>query len=421
MAGSRAPATLDGERRAARPLSLRKLIGASALTNLGDGIIQLALPLVALSQTREPIALAGVTAAMKAPWLMFVLVSGVIADRVDKRALLNATDSIRAVVCTSLALAVALDVQVLAATYLAALLLGTCETLRDTSAQALTPSVVPEENLTRANSRLYGTELVANQFVGPPLAGLLFTIGLAVGPAAAAICFAAAAFIVSSPRKLHQVRWKSVRRVITVRRSELLVGVRAVLGDRSLRVLAVVTGLFNGAQAATYAVLPLHAISPGPMKLTAPGYSLLLLAAAAGSLAGSFLAPHLERRWGRGITLLVGTGFAALEPLGIYLTTNPVAVAVFFVVGAVFAVSWNVVVVTIRQQAVRSDVLGRTTAAYRLIAWGPIPIFAVAAGVAAEMIGIRTIFLLSTVIVLCLIVPQSLLVDSLNTTHAETR
>ena len=59
----------------------------------------------------------------------------------------------------------------------ATLLLGTCEVLYDNSAQTFMPAIVDAEHLERANGRMYSAEIVANQFLGPPLASLLLAAG----------------------------------------------------------------------------------------------------------------------------------------------------------------------------------------------------------------------------------------------------
>src|SRR4029450_6998511 len=94
----------------------------------------------------------------------------------------------RFVLLGGLALAVALGMATLPMLYAVAVLLGVGETLFDTSAQSLLPAVVGRDELTRANSRLFAVELVANPFIGPPLGGLLAAAGLALAlgaPAAA--------------------------------------------------------------------------------------------------------------------------------------------------------------------------------------------------------------------------------------------
>lgn len=67
----------------AAPLLMRNrtyslLFSAGALTNLGDGLIVLALPWLATLMTRDPVAIAAVAAAARLPWLLFALPAGAI-------------------------------------------------------------------------------------------------------------------------------------------------------------------------------------------------------------------------------------------------------------------------------------------------------------------------------------------------------
>jgi MFS family permease len=145
-----------------------RTLAASGFANLADGVFQVALPLLAVQLTRSPALIAGVTVAARLPWLA-APVAGALADRLDRRQTMIRVNLVRTVLLGGLALAVAADQAGLAMLYAVALLLGIAETLFDTSAQSLLPAIVARDDLTRANSRLFAVELVANTFVGPPL------------------------------------------------------------------------------------------------------------------------------------------------------------------------------------------------------------------------------------------------------------
>ena len=78
----------------------RLLWSATWLSNLGDGIALVAVPLAAASLTRDPLLIAAVASAQRLPWLLFVLVSGVIVDRSDRRRLQQAANLARALLPT---------------------------------------------------------------------------------------------------------------------------------------------------------------------------------------------------------------------------------------------------------------------------------------------------------------------------------
>lgn len=79
-----------------RNRNYRLLFASGALTNLGDGLVMLAIPWLATLLTRDPVAIAAVAAAGRLPWLFFALPAGVIADQVDRRKLIARADLLRA-------------------------------------------------------------------------------------------------------------------------------------------------------------------------------------------------------------------------------------------------------------------------------------------------------------------------------------
>src|SRR2546421_4126340 len=106
----------------------RWLLASSWLTNLGDGITLAAGPLLVASQTRNPLAVAMAVFLQRLPWLLFGLYAGMLADRLDRRAIVIATGLVRVailVLLTALILTHRVDVAVVLA---ALFLFGVTET-----------------------------------------------------------------------------------------------------------------------------------------------------------------------------------------------------------------------------------------------------------------------------------------------------
>src|SRR5919107_1490738 len=235
--------------------NFHKALAASGFATLADGVLWVALPLLAVQLTRSPILIAGITVAARLPWLL-APVAGAFADRLDRRQSMVRVNLVRFVLLGGLALAVAVDVATLPMLYAVAVLLGVGETLFDTSAQSLLPAVVDRDDLTRANSRLFAVELVANTFIGPPLGGLL-----------AAGCLA---LLAGSFRAVGAAPAGSTRL-----RDDIAEGTRFVWHHPVLRPLAIMLGLQNMAFSAAFAVFVLFAVAPGPMGLSDAGYGVL--------------------------------------------------------------------------------------------------------------------------------------------------
>src|SRR5919107_3681864 len=81
----------------------RRLWASSAVSNLGDGLRVTALPLLAASLTRDPTAIAAVTAVVWLPWLVFGIVGGTVVDRVSRVGLLIGVQIARILVVAALA------------------------------------------------------------------------------------------------------------------------------------------------------------------------------------------------------------------------------------------------------------------------------------------------------------------------------
>ncbi len=125
--------------------------------------------------------------AQRLPWLLFPVISGAVADRLDRRRAMAGIGLLRAVVLGMLGLCVLAGIASIPLLYAAFFLIGTGETLFDTASAGIVPAVVPREALPAANARLFGTTALANQFVGPALGGLLFGM-LAAGGSCSRRC-----------------------------------------------------------------------------------------------------------------------------------------------------------------------------------------------------------------------------------------
>lgn len=162
----------------------RRIWVGNASSNLADGITFVALPLLAAMVTQNPLAVAGLSVAYTVPRVLAVLGIGVLVDRADRRRLLYLSNFSRAVVFGVLTLLVSLDLAPLVVLYLVFAVTGVVETVPDSSAFAVLPQAVRPRGLDRANSRIAGTQIVVDEFVGPPLGGFLFAAA-ALAPSAA--------------------------------------------------------------------------------------------------------------------------------------------------------------------------------------------------------------------------------------------
>jgi len=200
----------------ARNANFRLLFSASVVTNLGDGIAAVALPWLATLFTRDPFLIAVVAMAGRLPWFLFSLPAGVLIDRADRQALMVRAGAVRAglmlavvgliLTLPALPLAEGAGQGPILALAVLAFLLGAVEVVADNAAQTVLPALVAPGELESANGQMWSAERVTGEFLGPPLAGVLIALGVAVPFGVDAAVFALGALllwaIVMPPRAL---------------------------------------------------------------------------------------------------------------------------------------------------------------------------------------------------------------------------
>lgn len=389
-----------------RNRNYRLLFSAGGMTNLGDGLIVLALPWLAALMTRDAVAIAAVAAAGRLPWLLFALPAGVIIDRSDQRKLIARADLLRAAIVFAIFLLAVSDPIADAIWLVAGLafLLGSAEVLRDNAAQTILPAIVAEEDLEAANGQLWSTEQLTGQFIGPPLAGVLIAsgIGLPFGIDVAMLVLAAClVWLINLPAQV---------RVQKSFGKALLEGIAFMRADRVLLRLAIVLGVANFLATATFTVQVLFA--QDVLSLSAFAYGTVLSVAALGAITGSLLAPRLTKAIGLHPCLLLSIAGWAVGYFVIGVSSSGIlmALALFGVMAS--AMLWNVITVSWRQRRIPTELLGRVNSIYRFFGWGSMPLGALAGGFVVSLLedglgreaALRTPFLLAAACCVLLLV-----------------
>ncbi|HHB83399.1 MAG TPA: MFS transporter [Devosia sp.] len=357
-----------------RNRNYRLLFTAGALTNLGDGLILLALPWLATLLTQDPVAIGAVAAAGRFPWLLFALPAGVVIDRTDKRKLIASADLLRAGIVSAI-LILALNEPAPGAIWVLAglaFLLGSAEVLRDNAAQTILPSIVEHDDLETANGQLWSAEQLTGQFIGPPLAGVLIAVGIGFpfGLDVAMLVLAAGLvwLITLSPQMRVQAGFFKA----------FIEGIAFMRSDKMLLRLAVVLGVANFLATATITVQVLFAQQA--LGLSSVGYGMVLSVAALGAITGSLLAPRMTKAIGiqKCLFLSIGVWAAGYGIIGLSGSGLMMAFALFAVMAA--AMLWNVITVSWRQRRIPPRLLGRVNSIYRFFGWGSMPLGALAGG-----------------------------------------
>ena len=369
-----------------------RLWTSSVISNLGDGVTMIALPWLASAVTRNALLIAMVAVASRIPWLVFTLPAGVITDRFDRRKLMWWSQTFRAALMFFAAGAVwyyqstlpdpdevqdgavSENAVIYGLIVAVSLLFGFAEVLYDNSAQTILPSIVESEGLEKANSRLWGAEMVTNSFIGPPLGSVLIAIAFALpflfdagtfAVAAALIFFLVGDFKVKADgdhEPSEKVDWWG----------EIKEGVRWLWRHPLLRPMAIILGIMNGLGSLTFATLVLFAQES--LNVDAYTFAILGMSGAVGGILGSVTAPRISKALGSGTSLYLTLITAAVTNLVIGFATHWTMVFAMFAVFSFSAVLWNVITVSLRQTIIPDHLLGRVNSVYRFFAWGMMPI-----------------------------------------------
>ena len=383
------PLADDTTGRAKLPAAFHRIWAASTLSSLGDGVYYSALPLLALTLTRDSTVFGAMEAVTLLPWLLFGLIGGALVDRWDRRRTMVVADLCRGLLLVLATAAVAGGFLSIGLLIAIGFLLGMGGVLFDTASMAYLPELLDRDPnaLQRANSRLQGAQSAMGGFVGPPVGSLLFSLSRSVPFLADAVSFFSSSLLIRTlpvpPKRAAGPRTSILK--------DARIGASYLMHHKLLRAMSMRPAVGNFAFCGVGAVLALYARET--LHLGTAGYGAFLTTEAVGGLAGTFTAGWLSARLGIGGTLTLTAFVEAASLLGIGVSANAYfAGAGFAVLGASMAATMTLGP-SVRQAIVPDELMGRVGAASRLTAYSAGPIGALFGGWLAHLAGLRAPFL----------------------------
>ena len=393
---------MDEMRAVLRHREFRLLWMASSASTLGDGIVFIALALY-VTEIGTPTDVGLVLAAHALPLVLFVLIGGVWADRLERHRVMVATDVIRALLHGLLAVLIFLgDVPIWAIVVIEAGF-GTAEAFFSPAATGLIPQTVPEEDLQQANAAVSVVQN-ASELVGPALATAL-VLGLGAGWAFAvdALTFVISALLLARVRP----RSRGERAERQPLRAELAIGWRELRSRQWAWVVIAATSL-----ALLLALAPFLTLGPTVAEDEYGGagaYGAIMVALGGGTVLGSLVGLRWRPRYPIRFAMAWGTiwppaiaVFALAPPLWV---VGPLFVLVGFGF-AMFDVSWD----TALQERIPPYALSRVSSFDWMGSLALLPLGYLLAGPLAEAFGAVEVLVVGGVLafvvqVLALITP----------------
>jgi len=376
------------------------LLTASTFSNLADGIAGFAYPWLFSLLTRDPLLISIVSVLVNLPRLIFVLYAGVIADKFNRQKILIYTRLGQVFLTSLFVLLIYINLEnipkavqfnepqfeskflIISTAYLLAFMFGLLEVIRDNAAQAFLPQIVSKDHLPKANGRLFGIEIVTNNFLGTPVGGFLIGLSLITPFIFDTLLMLASVFFIIGIKGKFERPEKNSKEQNT---SEMIKeGVNWLKNNTLLKRLAIYTGVANFFGSMQFPIMILFAQEL--IGLNAIQYSFLAYGAAIGGLVGSQLANKVNARFEESKTLLISVALFGIGMFVPYVTSNPFVIAGSFGLSSFGSVLWNVQAVSIRQSLIPDNLLGRVNSVYRLLALGLNPIGALFGGVLVKIL-----------------------------------
>jgi Na+/melibiose symporter-like transporter len=332
-----------------------RLLGANLTSSLADGIARTAAPLLALRLSDDPLLIAAVAAVVMVPWLLFALPSGMLVDRFDRRRILALASGTRAALGALLLVLTATGALSIWWLYGILFVYGVGETLADGSIRAIVPSVVEPRDLARANGRIEAGEQVLQGFVAAPLTSALFAVSALIPLGVDAAAFAiAAGLALALPQRASGAALSPPTEPLGL---QFRAGLQFLLGNRMLRMLWLFSTFFGLSITVAASLVPFVAVDS--FGLPEGFFGLLLLFEAVGGVLAAAVVDRLRRRFGTGRTMATAAVVGSLAFVLPWAVPRVWALALALFVYSAGLVIWNVLIISLRQAAIPTHLLGR--------------------------------------------------------------
>jgi MFS family permease len=366
-----------------RRRGFRLLIGGRVVSQLGNQLQSLALPLLVIGLTGSSTQAGIVLGLQTAAGLLIGLAAGALADRMDRKRTMIWCELARASLAASVAVAVQTGTLTLAQLYGVAVLSGALGTIFNAANSSAIPSLVSAARLPAA---LATSSIASNatRIIGAPVAGIAYALGGSIPFLGNAVSFLVSAAALRTIRVRFEQQRTAVRISAVGLIGDITDGLRWISDHAVIRTLALLDAGDSLRFGAGYLLIIVLA-----QRLHASAFEIGLVFAAAGigGLLGAGAAPRLARRFRLGhlsiLMLWIETAafpFYALAPawglLGLVAFAESVAAPIY-----------GVTLDSYRLGVTPDAMRGRVTAAVDTLTVGAATVGTIASGALIALLG----------------------------------
>ena len=380
---------------------LRFWIGETVSSG-GSALFNLALPLTAVLVLQATAFEMGLLRAVGTiPIILLGLFVGVWVDRLPRRPIIIVTNLGQAFLIALIPLTALLGIIRIEVLYAIVLAVGALGVFSFVAAQSYLPTLVRQEGLVEANSKLQLSQSAAGigasgvggwliELVSAPLVILLYSVSLIIS--------AVMTGLIQKPEPAQQ---RSVNQGDVWR--EIGEGIRLIWQQPLLRFLVVAPGVASlgwGVQSAVFVLFVVQDLGVTPAML-----GLISAIGGIGAFAGAALSAEVTRRFGPGLSIVLGQLLITIGSVLIAITGGPLTVALPLLglsagLQWIGTRIWSVNDVALRQALTPADLLGRINATRRVVVHGIAPIGALVGGVLGTVFDLRMALMVGAAMVL---------------------
>ncbi|ORA37075.1 tetracycline efflux MFS transporter Tet(V) [Mycobacterium aquaticum] len=374
----------------------RLLIGAVSLSIFAEGMWSVVMALQVIALDNDPASLSLVATCLGGGLVLFVLIGGIAADRINQRAIIIAVETVNLLTVSAVAVLGLLGALRIWHMAVAAGVLGIAAAFFFPAYSALLPRILPAEQLLAANGVEGVVRPVFQRSVGPAVAGIVVGATLpSVGAVGVACLFGLGLVLLVATRGATDSPAPQADQRPHVLH-DLIDGFRFMVRTPWLLWTLLFASIFVLVVVGPIEVL-LPFIAKDRFADGARMYGFILAFFGFGSALGALTVSsrRMPRRYLTSLMVMWGLGALPLVIVGI-TTSFPLMAAATFVIGVTDGaglVIWG----TLLQRRVPTQMLGRVSSLDFFVSLAFMPLSFAIVGPLSKVVGMHTIFLVSGV------------------------